>query len=61
MNKNFNLDNSNSNHYKTIKKKMETQMYALSRTTASTWGATMEKAQHFRTELHFGTAQRKRP
>ena len=33
-------------HSKAVKKKMETQMYALSRTTASTWGANMEKARH---------------
>ena len=33
-------------HIKAINQKMKTQMFALSRTTASTWGATMEKAQH---------------
>src|SRR5271170_3090373 len=40
---------------------METQMYALSRTTASTWGATMEKARHIylavvRPALSYGAA-----
>jgi hypothetical protein len=33
-------------HIKAVNKKMETQMYALSCTTASTWGATIGMAQH---------------
>jgi hypothetical protein len=32
-------------HTKAIDKKMKAQMYALSRTVASTWGATVEKAR----------------
>ena len=33
-------------HIEAIDKKMETQMYALSRIATSTWGATMEAARH---------------
>ena len=48
-------------HFKEVRKKMETQMYALSRTTASTWGASTEKARHIylavvRPALSYGAA-----
>jgi hypothetical protein len=53
-------------HIEAINQKMETQMYALSRASASTWGATMEKARQIylaiiRPAVSYGAALWHRP